>query len=274
MSYDALRGLSPVDFEHPGEKEAMAVLRKIPLLDVVLAKYIDMQVQLSDLAEASGNYFRITEKTNPRIYKLYQLALARLDMPNEYPLFCKLGFDYNASAVGAEHPFIFIHSSTVTDYSDSEMLNLLGHELGHIKCGHVRYYGLAQSLNMVLANLGGYATAAAVGLQYAIMEWRRNAEYSADRAGLIASGDIKGVLSENMKMLGHSNKISCIDFDVDKVLKQADDFRMETSDLIGSLLYVTYTAKTTHPWSILRLKQIKEWYDSGEYEKVIAKYNK
>lgn len=220
-----------------------------------------------------GNCVRITEKTNPRIYGLYKLALERLDMPKEYPLYCKLDFDYNAAAVGADDPFIYIHSSTVANYSDSEMLNLLGHELGHIKCGHLVYYNLANSINGILGSMGGIATAAAIGLQYAIMDWHRKAEYSADRAGLIAAGDIGAVLNENMNMLGRSDKIRDINFDVNEVLKQAEDFDIETSDIIGKMLYVSYTAQATHPWSILRFKQIKDWYDSGEYSELIEKYS-
>lgn len=273
MMYGRLAGLRPEDFEHPGEKTAMAAMRKIPLLDVALAKYIDIQTQMTSYADAAGNYFRITEKTNPRIYSLYKLALERLDMPKEYPLFCKLGFDYNAAAIGADNPFIVIYSSTIANYSDGEMLNLLGHELGHIKCGHVKYYGLANSLNSILGSLGGIAASASAGLKYAIMDWHRKAEYSADRAGLIAAGDIEAVLNENMNMLGRSESINYIDFDVDEVMKQAEDFDVETSDVIGKLLYVAFTTKSTHPWSILRLKQIREWYDSGEYLALIEKHS-
>ena len=273
MSYGRLKGLQPGDFEHPGEKAAMDVLRKIPLLDIAMAKYLDMQVQLTAYAEASGNYFRITEKTNPRIYNLYKLALERLDMPKEYPLFSKLGYEYNASAVGADDPFIFIHSSTINDFSDAEILSLLGHELGHIKCGHVKYYGLARNINSILARMGGVAPSIAAGLQYAIMDWDRKAEYSADRAGLIAAGDINGAVDICMDLLGRSGKIENVDFSVDEVLKQAEDFDIATSDVIGKLLYVSYTMKATHPWSILRLKQIKEWYDSGEYTALIDKFS-
>ena len=273
MSYGRLTGLLPEDFEHPGEKAAMAVMRKIPLLDVAVAKYIDIQTKMTSYADAAGNYFRITEKTNPRIYGLYKLALERLDMPKEYPLFCKLGFDYNAAAIGADEPFIVIHSSTVANYTDGEMLNLLGHELGHIKCGHVKYYGLANSLNSILGSLGGIASSAAAGLQYAIMDWYRKAEYSADRAGLIATGDIGAVLNENMNILGRSDSIDFIDFSLDEVMKQAEDFDVETSDVVGKILYVAFTTKASHPWSILRIKQIKEWYDSGEYSALIDKFS-
>lgn len=269
MTYGRLKGLKPEDFQHPGEKNAMAVLRNIPMLDMIAGKYVDMRVQLGIYAETVGSDFRITEKTNPRIYRLYQLALERLDMPMEYPLYSRMSFDYNAGAVGGENPFIYIHSSTIANYTDAEMLNLLGHELGHIKCGHVKYYYLPSLLADELAQMGGAASAAGVGLQYAIMDWRRKAEYSADRAGMIAAGSLEGALAGNMNLLGKSDRIPDISFDVDEVLKQAEDFDIETSDVIGKLLYVSYTARATHPWTILRLKQLKDWYDSGEYDAMI-----
>lgn len=272
MTYNALHGLKAQDFEHPGEKAAMAVLRKIPLLDVVMAKYMDMQLQLSLFAEACGNYFRITEKTNPRVYSIYKLALARLDMPKEYPLFSTLGYDYNAFTSGVNEPFVVIQSSLISNCTDDELLFMIGHELGHIKCGHLLYYSLASNINSVLAGFGGIATTAAVGLQYAIMDWNRKAEYSADRAGMIAAGNIAGAIGGTMKLLGHSPDIPDIDFAVDKVLKQVNDFEMDTADLVGKLLYVSYTAQASHPWSVLRLKQITDWYQSGAYDKVVEKF--
>ena len=273
MSYEALRGLKVEDFEHSGEKVAMAVLRKIPLLDVVLSKYMDMQIQISLFAEASGNYFRITEKTNPRVYGLYKKALARLDMPKEYPLFCKLGYDYNAMTTGIDEPFIILHSSMIANCSDEELLFVIGHELGHSKCGHLLYYSLAMNMNTVLAKIGGLATTAAVGIQYAILDWHRKAEFSADHAGLIAAASIDGAVGTMCKLLGHSPDIPDVDCSVDKIIKQVDDFQMDTADLVGKLLYVSYTAQASHPWGIQRLKEIKDWHDSGAYAQVVSKFS-
>lgn len=270
--YDRLKGLKTIDYEHPGEKAAMAALRKLPLLDLVVAKYMDISTKSDLWAECAGNNFRITEKTNPRIYQLYQLALARLDMPREYPLYSQLDYQYNAYAAGAKENFIVVNSSCISDYSDGEMLQLLGHELGHIKSGHVLYYNLAYSLNSILASFGGLARGAAVGLQFAIMDWSRKSEYTADRAGLIASGDMDATLSQTMKMLGQSDCIDLIDFSWEKVIKQAEDFELGNADLVGKLLYANFTLTASHPWSILRLKQLCEWKQSGGFDAVIQKY--
>ncbi len=272
MEYKALYGLNPEDYQHPGEKIAMAALKKIPLLDIVIEKVLDAQVQMDIYAKTVGNCYRITEKTNPRIYGLYKLALARLGVKEEYPLFSKRDFEYNASAIGVKKAFIVINSSVIENYSDIEFLSLIGHEIGHIKSGHVLYHNMASSLNSILGSLGGVAEAASVALEYALMEWHRNSEYTADRAGLIAATDISAVNTGMMKLLGQSDDIPDIDFSIDKVMKQATDFETDTAGAIGKILYIRYTAIATHPWSILRLKHINEWYNSGEYEKVVNMY--
>ncbi len=271
-SYESLYGIKPEDYQHPGEKIAMAALKKIPLLDIVMGKVLDAQIQMDLYAETVGSCYKITEKTNPRVYALYKLALSRLGITEEYPLFCKMSYDYNAYATGVNKPFIVIHSSVIANYSDGELLHIIGHEIGHIKSGHILYHSMANSLNSILGSLGGVAETASVALQFALMEWHRNSEYTADRAGLIATADIDAVNTETMKMLGHSDKISDIDFSVDKVMKQVDDFKADSAGIIGKLLYINYTATATHPWSILRLKQINDWCNSGEYEKVVRKY--
>lgn len=272
MDYTRLHGLKPEDYQHKGEVAAMKVLKGIPLFDVLLGKALDLSVKVNQLPNAVGNYYRITEKTNSRVYDLYKLALSRLDMNEEYPLFSKLDYNYNAYTTGVKEPVIVIHSSCIKDYTDGELLNIIGHEIGHIKSGHMLYHTMASLMNSILGSFGGIAQGASVAIQYGLMNWKRNSEYTADRAGLIAALDINEVNSETMKMLGHSSNIKDIDYSLDKVMKQVDDFNLDTSGIIGKLLYVSYTAKQTHPWSILRLKQINDWYDSGQYQDVVNQY--
>lgn len=164
------------------------------------------------IAEVSAGYFRVTEKTNPRLYHFCQLVLARLDMLNEYPLFCKLGYDYNTYITGVENPIVVIHFSTLAN-TGGEMLHLLGHELGRIKSGYLLYYPLAHQMNAVLVSFGG-----------------------------IAATDFDTVLGETMIMLGRSDKIPDISFLTDAVMKQID-----TSDFVGMMLYAAFSAQSQPP---------------------------
>lgn len=273
MTYDSLVGLKPEEYQHPGEKVAMKVLKSIPLADTLSGKYVEMMVKLNDYPQAVGNYYRITEKTNPRIYNLYKIALKRLDVHEEYPLFSKMDYYYNACAIGGASPLIVLNSSIISNFTDAELLHTIGHEIGHIKSGHVIYSIIATQLNSMLAGTGNVGAIFSEGISYAIMEWLRNAEYTADRAGLIASGgDFDSFVSEKIKYLGYSKDTKDIDFSLESILAQAEDFNLEISDPIGKMLFVTKTARQTHPWTILRIKQMHDWYTSGDFEKVIKNH--
>ncbi len=275
MSFDVLKGLKPEDYQHQGEAVAMKFLKAIPLMDVIMAKYIAAAVKLDAYPKVFGNNYMVTEKTNPRLYRLYKTALKRLDIDKEYPIFVTRAFEYNACAFGGSEPFFVINSSFVENCSDGELLFVLGHEIGHIKSGHTVYFNVARQLNMILGSLHQLGQAASIGVEYAIKEWGRNAEYTADRAGLIAAGgDMESVCSNIMKMLGKSEKCCIdIDFTVEKVLNQVNNFTVDTSDIIGKMLYLNATIENSHPWTILRLKQIYEWYNSGEFKKLEEKYS-
>ena len=272
MTYTRLDGLQPEEYQHSGEIVAMKVLKSIPFFDIIMGKTLDLSVKTTSYPQALGNYYRITEKTDKRVYDLYKLALSRLDMKEEYPLFSKRDYTYNAYTTGVKEPMIVIHSACIDNYTDGELLNIIGHEIGHIKSGHMLYHTMANLMNSTLSSFGPIPNKISIALRFALMDWHRNSEYTADRAGLIAANDIDAVNTETMKMLGHSANIKDIDFSVKKVMKQVDDFHADTSGVIGKILYVAYTAEQSHPWSILRLQQINDWYHSGEFQKIVGKY--
>ena len=273
MTYEVLRGLKPEDYQHPGEKTAMTILKNIPLADELVKQIVDLNVQTQLLSDIVGDHFRITEKTNPRVYGLYKLALRRLDMPKEYPLYCELGYDFNGGTAGVDKPFIILNSSMISALTDDELLFVIGHELGHIKSGHQLYKNMGKMAVNMIRKAGKLGNAAGVALYYTMMEWFRNAEFTCDRAGLLASGNIDAAYTMTMKLMGKSADIPFIDFSVEEVLKQEADLHEASSHLIGKVLYVGATAIQSHPWGILRLKQINEWYQSGAFEELVSKYS-
>jgi len=112
MKYDRLYGLSAGDYRYPGEDNAFAKIEKVPLLDKLADAYVRLIVELGALPDVEGNCFRVTEKTCARIYKLYELAAMRLDMPSLPPLYIKSSFEINAGSYGGSKPMIVLTSSS------------------------------------------------------------------------------------------------------------------------------------------------------------------
>lgn len=265
-------GLKSSDYEHSADRIALAALRKIPLLDKVMTAFMDFSTKSSIYAEASGDYYRVTENTCPRVYNLYQTALKRLNMDREPELFIRFSYDYNASAVGAKENFILINSSCVENFNDEELLMDLGHELGHIKSGHMLYYGLAQSINAIMGKFGGISALLSTGLGYALMDWQRKSEYTADRAGMVAAMNYDQVQSNMIKYMGHGSAKD-VDFSIDNVIEQYKDFDLAKESAIGKLLYAVLTLETSHPWNVLRIKELSDWNKNGGYADLVNKYN-
>lgn len=267
MNYDALHNLEVREYEHPGEKNAVTVLRGVSGGDV--SKWLDMMIQFEEHADIAGNRFRITEKTNPRVYRLYQTALARLDMPGEYPLYSQMQYAYGTDTIGVNDPVIVINSSNIGDFSDEAILYCLGHELGRIKSGHQLYYKLADLMSSATQKIGTLGEAAFASMAYALLEWERYAKYTDDRAGLIACGGIDGCVEAGMRNLGYSDKLRGIDFSREKILRQVEDFEIHSGSMVGKFFYGHSIARTSYPWQMLRLKALLQWHDSGAFETLV-----
>lgn len=109
-----------------------------------------------------------------------------------------LSFEYQGKS------YIMIGYRVLSELNDNEILFLLGHELGHVVIGHLNYHmvcGLIKTKRMFSFPFGSM-------IIDEIMEeynaWRRDSEYTADRAGLICCGSIDGVNSLIVKTV-HTN---------------------------------------------------------------------
>ncbi len=273
MEYERLPGLKTEDYRYPGDDAAYAVLEKIPLMDKLVEAYMKLVVQTSTLPRVQGDDFRVTAATSPKLHRIYCKALERLDMPQEYPLYVKQDYTYNAMAIGVKDQVIELHASFLTNCPEEELLFVLGHELGHIKSGHVLYYNLAANLTTLLQYLPkAVAQAASVGVYVALMNWRRLQELTADRAGAIAAGGPEFGIQGLARLMGVEQSGLDVHFTLDDLRAQNTAFEEGNEGLAGKLFYALLTTKQSHPWSVARVKAMDQWKTSGEFDQLMARY--
>src|SRR5262249_27877037 len=158
--------------------------------------------------------------------------------------------------------------SIVDSMSEDELQCVLGHELGHILCGHALYTTmlilLLRMWQFFLGIPGGIY--AVIALTLALLEWSRKAELSADRAGLLVSQDPDVSLTVDMKLAGgrRSDEMSLEEFE-----RQAAEYR-SGGDLLDGMLKLMLIAPQTHPFPVLRVAELRQWIASGEYEKILG----
>jgi len=161
----------------------------------------------------------------------------------------------NAFTFGSDDaPVIVVDRRLMDVMSTSDLRALLGHEMGHIKSGHMLYHSLAQTLAQ-----GVEVSASVMGLNVistpmhlALLGWQRESELSADRAALVSCGNPADVVSMFAKLTG-APRFSVTD-------------RSSLLDNVDNLF-------RTHPRMSERARAVFEFANTGEYADITKKNN-
>lgn len=254
-------------FQHPLDKAALAALQKVPGLDWVIRKFLtaigEKRVRLFFLATA----VRVTDQQFKRVKKLYDEACWVLDVEDPPELYVAQSPIVNAMAIGVDKPFIVLHSSIVDLLSDEELQCVIGHEIGHVMCGHALYRTLLLLLIQWTILFTGIplGTMAIYAIILSLLEWYRKAELTSDRAGLLVSQDLDCSHRVLMKLAGGRHHEDC---SVEEFRKQAKEYEA-AGDLVDGVLKLMLLVWQTHPFPVLRVGELDAWVKSGEYDKVL-----
>lgn len=263
-----LRNISPAAWEHPTDKAALAALKKIPGLDIVLQKFFGATTERSLRLITLASAVRVSSSQFPRLHNLLLEAGATLDIQNMPELYISQNPFLNASAVGIDRPFIVLNSSLLDSLNDEEMLCVIAHELGHCASGHVLYKTLLALLVQIPMNalnipLSGVALLAII---MALREWDRKSELTADRAGLLVVQDPDISYRLLMKMAGANNPDQ---ININEFFVQAAEYE-GSGNVIDSVYKLLNLIGQSHPFPVLRLTELKTWVDRGDYARILA----
>jgi hypothetical protein len=264
-------GLSSTAFEHPTDKATLAALRKAPGIDWVFRKFNEYGGDRAGRLYCLSDTVRVDRNQCKDLYGLLVESCAILDMPVPQLYIDQRPFA-NAFTFCVESPIIVLYSGLIDLLDEDEWRVVLGHELGHIKAGHVLYRQIAEFLANLLMRLGGrtfgLAQGLGMGLFYAFFHWYRQSELTADRAGLLASQDIITVLNVEMKLAGGSRKLYA-QMDKDAFLQQGRDYEEMGRDALNSFFKMGQTLHTTHPFPAVRAMEIDAWAKGEEYADIL-----
>ena len=261
--------LSPRAYEHPADRAALAALRKIPGFDQVLRKAFSLVSERSLRFHFLANGVRVDGRQFARLNGVYEECCAILDLPKRPDLFVTQTPFVNAGAVGIDDPFIVLNSGVLQLLSEDEQRFVLGHELAHVLSGHALYrHMLFVLLNFVLPLLQSlpFAGLALRGVLAGLLEWNRKSELSCDRAGLLCLQDPERAFRVHMKMAGGGEADQ---MNVEAFVEQARAYEVE-GDIRDSVIKLLAALRTTHPYPVVRLAELKRWVDSGEYGRVLG----
>ncbi len=262
-----LTGISSRAWEHPADRAALNALRALPGFDEVLRRVMGALGERGVRQLFLGNAVRVGENQRPKLNKLYSEVLETLDAPERWDLYVSQTPVANAMAIGFQRPFIVFHSGMMEILDEDERRAVLAHEVGHIMSGHPTYTTLAIILLAIgFANIPLLAGIALLPFELALFEWYRKSEFSADRAALLGTQDVRKAQGVNLKLAGGPALDDPIDLDT--FLAQAKEYETMVGpwDKVWQLIN---TAFRTHPMATVRAGELQRWIDGGDYEKIL-----
>jgi Zn-dependent protease with chaperone function len=261
-----LTEISPQAWEHPADRAALNALRKIPGFDLALRKIFGMFGERAIRLAFKANAVRVSEKQYPWIYERTLRVCEIMDLKEIPEVYVSQTPLVNAGAVGMSDPFIVLNSSMLEVLDRDEVEAVVAHEVGHILSGHVLYRTLLLLIMRLAMFRYPIAGLALLPILWALLEWYRKSELSCDRAALLAVQDKEIVMSSLMKLAGGTRGEV---LDLDEFIAQSEEYR-EGGDLLDSVYKVLNVIGATHPFSVVRVAELRDWIDSGAYDKIMT----
>jgi len=226
----------------------LGLITIIVVIPVIIVKVLQGQLL--------GKCIKVSKGQLPDVYKAATLASERLcmKMPD---VFVRQDPVINAYALGLlGKRSVVLHSATVESMTEEELISIIGHEFSHIKSGHTDWYVLTGSaVEKVKIPIISPIMA------FIFMFWSRKAEYTCDRGGLLASRNLKAVVSALAKTtVGRElfDKLSLEHFFEQKTDVDTDNIAKLSESL------------STHPYVVNRIHAVRDFHESDIYRRLTS----
>lgn len=274
-------GLKAEAFQHPDDRKATQALERLPYFPQVLRAVYGGVFEKATRLDRLSSAVRLGPHQGRGVYRLLVRAAEILDLRVLPELYISGEFSINASAFGVSKYIISLHAPLVSMCTEAELLAIIGHELGHVKCAHQLNKTLAhllanggvQALGEVVPVIGSMAAdGIAMALSSALSYWSRMAEFSCDRAALLVVQDPDVVLSALGKLTGWSSS-ALGSLNMQELGLQVAECEQEAVDVgegWAKLMHLMDSQGHTHPMPIPRIKKILQWGASDHYRAIMA----
>ncbi|WP_026135002.1 M48 family metallopeptidase [Scytonema hofmannii] len=264
-----LIGLKADSFRHPLDLEATQALKQVPGVDMIVRSLLGPLAEQVFYVENIASSVLVGEKQLPHLHQLLLDACKILDIeppslyvrqhpaPNAYTF-----------AMRGKQPFIVVHTSLIDMLEPEEIQAVIAHELGHLKCDHSVYLTPVNILILAAAVVPTVGAVLAQAIQAQLLEWIRCAEFTCDRAALLATQNPRVVMSVLMKLAGGSPTLAP-QLNLDAFIAQARAYDEISKTELGEMVKATRTSQLTHPVPVLRAREIDRWAGSKEYQKLL-----
>ncbi|MCL7764086.1 M48 family metallopeptidase [Polaribacter sp. Z014] len=244
---------------YDGDRDYVIAFQQDDLIQKTLEKVNKNSGKFKSRKHLLKSSLRLTKTLAPMLHEIGEHCKKTLKLKADIEFFVYQGDTFNASCYPPDDNklYIILSSGILERFSKEELTFVVGHEIGHVLFEHFDY-PVRQILDTGENDL---APIHAMKL-YA---WNRNAEISADRAGLLCCQNFEAVGRTFFK-LSSGVTTDSLDFQLNAYIEQFVDLEevLNDSNLDPSDWY------STHPFSPLRIKALELFNKSETY----AAFNK
>lgn len=271
MDTKKLINLPPEEYEHPFDKAALKKLHALPGLDTVTNFFLNWGYVRWHVVELQGSNFHVTRESCPQLYELVESVAKTLEVDDFPEIYTEWGYAVNAYTTGIkEQTLLVLNSGAIDLLNDNQLKYVIGHEMGHIKSGHILYHLMAQMMSSMIKYIP-LGEALLEPIHFALLYWYRMSEFSADRAGLLACQNKEEAIKTIIKMAGVPMKYFD-NLNEEAFIKQAEEFEKLNRGFADSTIRSLSILTSSHPWTVYRAGELLKWINSGEYNRIIEKY--
>ena len=258
------------EFIHPEDAAALRQMESIPGFPLLVKKLMSLGYETYTYGLNMASNIRLSETQLPEIYRLLPPICEKLDIPVP-EFYLKMDPHPNAQTSGDTRIWITVNSSLIDLLSEEELIAVLAHECGHIKCRHVLYHIVGEIVSNSIASIGVLG-ALADPMRLALYYWSRKSELSADRAAaLVTSPEV--VANTQARLAGGPFSLTG-NLNISEWAEQADLYeQIRNGGLWNKTLQTYAVANQTHPFSAVRVREILKWGETDQYKNLANAMN-
>jgi uncharacterized tellurite resistance protein B-like protein len=239
-----------------GDRDLRAALLADKRFVRILVAHSGESPSLSARRQLLLSALRLSSAMAPEPHKALGRVREALGLDGAIELYCVSSREINAFVVPPDGGVVLIGltSEALERLEPAELRFVLGHELGHLLFDHLRMSTDALLVDERLAPVHVARMCA----------WKRYAELSADRIGLICADDFDAAVSAFFKLTSGLSAAS--------YLKHADECAQQLAELDAAQMESTEQDWfATHPYSPLRVKALDLFSRSESYHSLAGR---
>jgi hypothetical protein len=276
MERRILAGLEAHSYEHAFDRGALATLKGTPGLEHLVREINKWGIERFLKIQYTGSNVRITADNFPEVHDILREAGKILGLSLLPELYIQEGESIDSIIAGIERPILVLNAACIDHLSPDELFFLVGHELGHIKSGHVLYHQIGDVFP-ILGDVVSHMTLGISGLfsnaiEVALLNWQRMSDLTADRAGLLACQNRDASISAMLKIAGLPRKFY-ERFNVDDFIAQAREFKALDQNPLDKVAKIVSIMGESRPWTVMRAAEFDAWTASGDYNRILEAYS-